>query len=232
MPKALQLGRQFFDLELVNMSAVTPDQVQRAWRLFRDEPQRRWSFTDCTRQGGDGKTFTFAKLSHLIATSRSLPTSKCCHDFDAIRRRTALAGRFRMVAPTHHLIHMLLPETHPLEGRTPCATTGRRFRRRRTNTHFMFRILDQGGEYWLDPWILFWTYSVGKERANESGQSFQYPVSGGRTRPPTCRTCDETWASTPTLNTGQVTRVCLTLRSRMKENENQYYGMLEMLAQS
>ena len=24
------------------------------------------------------------------------------------------------------------------------------------HTHFMFRVLDQGGDYLLDPWILFW----------------------------------------------------------------------------
>lgn len=46
--RAVALGRQFFDLALVNLFPVTPGHLRSAWQLFRDQPSRRWSFTDCT----------------------------------------------------------------------------------------------------------------------------------------------------------------------------------------
>jgi len=46
--KAIALGRQFFDLQIANVFHITPEIVSKAWELFRDQPARRWSFTDCT----------------------------------------------------------------------------------------------------------------------------------------------------------------------------------------
>ena len=47
--KAIVLGRQFFDLSTANVHRLTPDELRAAWELFRDRPDRDWSFTDCTR---------------------------------------------------------------------------------------------------------------------------------------------------------------------------------------
>lgn len=46
--RAITLGRRLFDLGAANLLIVTPQQIHRAWVLFRDQPGRRWSFTDCT----------------------------------------------------------------------------------------------------------------------------------------------------------------------------------------
>lgn len=46
--RAQTLGRQLFDLDVYNLFEVNRDRVRRAWQLFRDQPDRRWSFTDCT----------------------------------------------------------------------------------------------------------------------------------------------------------------------------------------
>ncbi len=57
---------------------------------------------------------------------------------------------------THHLIAMITPEDTPLPAGTPYATTAGVFVGYHEHTHFLFRILDQGGDYLLDPWLLFW----------------------------------------------------------------------------
>ena len=46
--KAIGLGRQLLDLQLANVVHITPQIFSKAWGLFRDQPSRRWSFTDCT----------------------------------------------------------------------------------------------------------------------------------------------------------------------------------------
>jgi hypothetical protein len=57
---------------------------------------------------------------------------------------------------THHQIAMLAPEDSPLPAGTAYATAAGVFVGYFEHTHFLFRILDQGGDYLLDPWILFW----------------------------------------------------------------------------
>jgi len=57
---------------------------------------------------------------------------------------------------SHHLIRMLVPERTPLKAGTRYATTAGVMVGSHEHTHFMFRVLDQGGDYLLDPWILFW----------------------------------------------------------------------------
>ncbi len=46
--KAISLGRQLLDLQTANVVYITPQIFSRAWELFREQPSRRWSFTDCT----------------------------------------------------------------------------------------------------------------------------------------------------------------------------------------
>lgn len=57
---------------------------------------------------------------------------------------------------SHHQIAMLVPERTPLKGGTAYATTAGVYVGSHEHTHFVFRVLDQGGDYLLDPWILFW----------------------------------------------------------------------------
>lgn len=46
--RAVRFGRQVFDLNTANVHFLTPDEISRSWELFRNNPQRDWSFTDCT----------------------------------------------------------------------------------------------------------------------------------------------------------------------------------------
>ena len=46
--RAITLGRGFFDLRLTNVFYLAHKHIERAWRQFHEQPQRRWSFTDCT----------------------------------------------------------------------------------------------------------------------------------------------------------------------------------------
>lgn len=68
---------------------------------------------------------------------------------------------------SHHLISMLVPERTPLKAGTPYATTAGVAIGSHEHTHFNFRILEQGGDYLLDPWILFWEMLQGdRPRSN------------------------------------------------------------------
>lgn len=53
-----------------------------------------------------------------------------------------------------HLVDMLVPEHIPLKAGTPFATTAGTFVGAREHSHFVWRIYDQQGTYFLDPWIL------------------------------------------------------------------------------
>ena len=57
---------------------------------------------------------------------------------------------------THHLIQMLVPQGAPIQRGTPYATTAGVMVGLHEHTHFNFEVIDQGGQYWLDPWIIFW----------------------------------------------------------------------------
>jgi predicted nucleic acid-binding protein len=46
--KAIGLGRQLLDLQIANVVHITPEVFSKAWEIFRDQPSRGWSFTDCT----------------------------------------------------------------------------------------------------------------------------------------------------------------------------------------
>ena len=45
---AVEMGRRFFDLNQVRIEYIGAKDIRRAWELFRSQPQRAWSFTDCT----------------------------------------------------------------------------------------------------------------------------------------------------------------------------------------
>ncbi|MEZ0266731.1 MAG: hypothetical protein ACAI43_18540 [Phycisphaerae bacterium] len=56
----------------------------------------------------------------------------------------------------HHLIKMLVPERTPLRAGTPYATTAGVMVGLHQHSHFILRIIEQGGDFLIDPWILFW----------------------------------------------------------------------------
>jgi predicted nucleic acid-binding protein len=46
--RAISLGRHLLDLSGVTIHFINEAEIRRAWALFRDNPARDWSFTDCT----------------------------------------------------------------------------------------------------------------------------------------------------------------------------------------
>jgi uncharacterized protein len=46
--RAVALGRYLLDLAGVTIHFLDEAEVRKAWGLFRDNPGRDWSFTDCT----------------------------------------------------------------------------------------------------------------------------------------------------------------------------------------
>jgi len=55
----------------------------------------------------------------------------------------------------HHLVDLLVPDRTPLARGAAYATTAGTAYGAHPHTHFLFRIIEQGGEYLLDPWLLF-----------------------------------------------------------------------------
>ena len=45
--RALILGERFFAGEVAEIYHLTPEDVHRAWEVFRDYADKDWSFTDC-----------------------------------------------------------------------------------------------------------------------------------------------------------------------------------------
>lgn len=46
--RAVSLGHDIFEQNVVRVHFVHAAEILSAWELFRDQPTRRWSFTDCT----------------------------------------------------------------------------------------------------------------------------------------------------------------------------------------
>lgn len=46
--KALDLGREAFDLQNFDVHFIDESDCRRTWEIFRSQPRRGWSFTDCT----------------------------------------------------------------------------------------------------------------------------------------------------------------------------------------
>lgn len=69
---------------------------------------------------------------------------------------------------SHHQIKMLVPERTPLKAGTQYATTAGVRVGAHQHTHFIFRVHDQGGDYLLDPWILFW--EIFRQQKNQNAK--------------------------------------------------------------
>jgi hypothetical protein len=48
LPRAIEVGRALMETNVAQLHFVMPDQVRRAWLLFRRHASAGWSFTDCT----------------------------------------------------------------------------------------------------------------------------------------------------------------------------------------
>ena len=57
---------------------------------------------------------------------------------------------------SHHLIKLLVPEHTPLRHGQTYADTAGVLVGAHEHTHFAFHITEEGEDYWLDPWIIFW----------------------------------------------------------------------------
>jgi hypothetical protein len=55
-----------------------------------------------------------------------------------------------------HVIELTVPERVPLAAGTPYASAAGVWVGDFEHSHFVFRIHEQGGDYMLDPWIVFW----------------------------------------------------------------------------
>lgn len=67
--RALLLGGQFFAGNLADVYRLTDDDLQNAWRIFRDFDDKDWSFTDCTskiviERFGIAEAFAFDRHFH------------------------------------------------------------------------------------------------------------------------------------------------------------------------
>lgn len=55
-----------------------------------------------------------------------------------------------------HMYEMLVPDRTPLGAGVPYARAAGEWCGNQEHSHFYWRVLEQGGDYPLDPWILFW----------------------------------------------------------------------------
>ena len=62
---------------------------------------------------------------------------------------------------------MITPERTPLARGTPYATTAGTFVGYHEHTHFVWRVFEQGGTYFLDPWILM--HEIWAQRPTQAG---------------------------------------------------------------
>jgi uncharacterized protein len=63
-PLALEMGEALFAGELADIIVVNEDDIQQAWRTFRQFHDKDWSFTDCTSKVvmerlGTAESFSF-----------------------------------------------------------------------------------------------------------------------------------------------------------------------------
>ncbi len=65
------------------------------------------------------------------------------------------------ILQAHHLVELLVPERRPLQRGTPYASAAGTGVGLVEHSHFLFRVIEQGGDYLLDPWILFWATGEG-----------------------------------------------------------------------
>jgi hypothetical protein len=48
LPRAIEAGRALMEESVAQLHFLRPDEIRRAWILFRDRAADGWSFTDCT----------------------------------------------------------------------------------------------------------------------------------------------------------------------------------------
>ena len=77
------------------------------------------------------------------------------------RWRVGEADEADWIIQSHHLDALLVPERRPLARGTVYAAAAGTGVGLVAHTHFAFRVIEQGGDYMLDPWILFWAAGQG-----------------------------------------------------------------------
>jgi predicted nucleic acid-binding protein len=75
---ALELGESLLAGELADLILVTEDDIQSAWRPFRDFSDKHWSFTDCTCKAvidrlGITSAFAFDKYFRQFGSVQVFP---------------------------------------------------------------------------------------------------------------------------------------------------------------
>src|SRR5699024_8886974 len=60
------------------------------------------------------------------------------------------------VLQSHHLIRLLVPPDRPIAAGTAYAESAGTYIEAAEHSHFVFRVIDEGTEVLLDPWLLFW----------------------------------------------------------------------------
>jgi predicted nucleic acid-binding protein len=75
---AIRAGQSLFDERLSSLVHVTPEDLDRAWKVFRTHADKRWSFTDCTSLATMerlkiGKAFAYDKHFTQMRGIRRVP---------------------------------------------------------------------------------------------------------------------------------------------------------------
>lgn len=60
------------------------------------------------------------------------------------------------VLQSHHLIRLTVPQDRPIAAGTAYAESAGAYIDAVEHSHFVFRVIDEGTEVLLDPWLLFW----------------------------------------------------------------------------
>ena len=70
------------------------------------------------------------------------------------------------VLQSHHLIRLTVPQDRPIAAGTAYAQSAGAYIESVEHSHFVFRVVDEGAEVLLDPWLLFW--QMYEDRASTS----------------------------------------------------------------
>jgi hypothetical protein len=60
------------------------------------------------------------------------------------------------ILQSHHLIRLTVPQDRPIAAGTAYAESAGAYIEAVEHSHFVFRVVDDGAEVLLDPWLLFW----------------------------------------------------------------------------
>lgn len=105
-------------------------------------------------------------INHPAGTTLYAPLSFDQHGFFDSLSAGANNNRWRgvhqwddgstWILQAHHIIALLVPENNFLAAGTPYALSAGVLTGSHEHSHFVFIVKDNGEEYMLDPWILFW----------------------------------------------------------------------------